>query len=374
MKTLVFARHPSGGIKTYIAYIYGNPVMSDIDVVLVTPATGNAGYFAEKLGEKLVYIESRPSGVGLLKALWSALRKYRPELIHSHGFTAGVLAALPARLLGIKHIVTTHDVFHPSQFNGIKGKIKWWLLATSFAMVDCINPVGEDASANLLEFFPALEHGGRVRAICNGIEVSAFLADGRRNLKREVGLPEESLLAGFFGRFMAQKGFRYLVDLVERWNRDNQQQPLHVACFGWGGFIREEQQSLRQRQLEKYFHFFDNTDDMPAALRGVDVVTMPSRWEACPLLAMEAVTAGAPLIASDCIGNAEVVAGTPALVFRSGCVDAFYRALADFVQNRQAIARRSEAFRQEAARRFDINQTAVKLREVYSSLTKAPRT
>lgn len=373
MKTLVFARHPSGGIKTYIAYIYGSQAMSDIDVVLVTPATGSAEYFSKKFGNKLDYLESDASGVGLLTSLWSALRKHRPELIHSHGFTAGVLATLPARILGIKHIVTTHDVFHQSQFKGIKGKIKRVLLSVNFALVDCINPVGEDARTNLLEFFPKLANSGRVHAIRNGIEVEAFLAGGRRNLKQEISLPDNSLLAGFFGRFMAQKGFRYLVDLVERWNRDGPQRPLHVACFGWGGFIREEQASLRQRQLEKYFHFFDNTDDMPAALRGVDVVTMPSRWEACPLLAMEALTAGAPLIASDCIGNAEVAKGTPAQLFRSGCVDSFQQVLTDFVHNQQAISSRCEAFRPEAAQRFDVNQTAVQLRELYNSLLQAYR-
>lgn len=368
MKVLVFAKHPSGGIKTYISYVYGNAVMQDIEFVLVTPATGNGRYFRDRLGQSLVYAETGSSNRSLIKALWKYSRTHRPDIIHSHGFTAGALAALPAWLLGIRHIITTHDVFDATQFKGLSGALKKYFIGFCFNLAACINPVGEDASNNFLTYFPRLGRKGRVKPIRNGIDVGAFLSSGRRNIRAEVGLRDEVLLAGFFGRFMAQKGFRYLVDLVEQWNHTGQARPLHVACFGWGGFIREEQEALRHRKLDQYFHFFDNTDDMPAALRGVDVVTMPSRWEACPLLAMEAMTAGVPLIASDCIGNAEVVRGTPALTFAAESVDAFKAALVNFVDNEEQVKRGAADFREQAAVQFDVNSTARKLHDLYVAM------
>lgn len=45
---------------------------------------------------------------------------------------------------------------------------------------------------------------------------------------------------------------------------------------------------------------------------------MPSRWVAFGLLAVEALCAGTPLIASDCIGLREVVEDTPAVVVPPG--------------------------------------------------------
>lgn len=368
MKAMVFARHPQGGIKTYCGYMYGNEAMADVQLILLTPITDSADYFRDKLGVRVKHVQAESGNFSLFRTLLQLLMREKPDLLHSHGFTAGILAALPARLLGIRHIVTTHDIFQAAQFRGLKGRFKKWLVGTFLGLADCINPVGEDAKANLLAFYPGLARADKVQAIRNGIDTEAFSSSNRRNLRDELHLNNDQLLLGFFGRFMAQKGFRILVNLVERWNQSGADITLHVACFGWGGFIREEQADLQRRSLTDYFHFFDNTDDMPSALRGVDAVAMPSRWEACPLLAMEALTAGAPLIASDCIGNKEVTLDTPALVFSSESVDAFEERLKEYLEDQANILEKCEAFRLVAVERFDVNRSARQLRDLFDSI------
>lgn len=368
MKALVFARHPQGGIKTYCGYMYGNPAMEDVAFTLLTPVTDSADYFRQKLGSRVNHIQIAGANFSLLRALIKLLVTEKPDILHSHGFTAGILAALPARLLGVKHVVTTHDIFQQSQFRGLKGIMKRLLVGAFLKLADCINPVGDDARENLLSYYPGLGRGEKVRAIRNGIDTRAFLSNGRRDLRGELNLAPDQVLLGFFGRFMAQKGFRILVDLVDRWNQAQSATSLQVACFGWGGFIREEQQDLRSRNLIQYFHFFDNTDDMPSALRGVDAVVMPSRWEACPLLAMEALTAGAPLIASDCIGNKEVTRNTPALVFRSESVESFEEQVQRYLSERPELQVSCEAFRAVAAERYDVNLAAQQLRQLFGAL------
>lgn len=52
---------------------------------------------------------------------------------------------------------------------------------------------------------------------------------------------------------MAQKGFGLLVNALERWNESRPHRPLHVCCFGWGGFIREEQADIKRRGLADFF-------------------------------------------------------------------------------------------------------------------------
>lgn len=368
MNVLVFAKHPQGGIKTYCAYMYGNPALRDIQISLLTPVTDSAVFFREKLGEEIHHVQAGNGNFSLLKHLWRLLVAEKPDILHSHGFTAGILGALPARLLGVRHVVTSHDIFQESQFLGWKGWFKRRVVGALLSLADCINPVGEDARANLVAFYPGIASRDKITPIRNGISVAAFSGSGRRDVRGEAELPQEAVLAGYFGRFMAQKGFRILVDLVDRWNSRPERRPLHVACFGWGGFIREEKRDLQRRNLDQYFHFFDNTDNMLEALRGVDVVVMPSRWEACPLLAMEALTAGAPLIASDCIGNREVTKDTPALVFKSESVEDFDRAMALFINDQDQIVQRAENFREEAAIRFDVDAAAGKLRELYDSM------
>ena len=77
--------------------------------------------------------------------------------------------------------------------------------------------MSHDARDNLLAYLPILKLFKRkVIAIPNGIEVEPFLKAEKRDLRRELGLPRESFLIGFLGRFMSQKGFRYLVDALEQ--------------------------------------------------------------------------------------------------------------------------------------------------------------
>lgn len=367
MNILVVARHPGGGIRTYFRYVYGQDVMSNVSITFLAPKTRAMEVIYQYLNNVREVRETDDSTVSLLMGLIGLLLK-RPNLVHSHGFTAAIITSIPAKLLGIPHIATTHDVFLPGQFTGLKGRLKRWLIGMLLRGCTVINPVGRDAAENMRETYPSLGERNRIAEIRNGIDSSFFMTDQVRNLRAESSIPDSALLAGFFGRFMAQKGFGLLVEAVERMK--DSELPVHVACFGWGGFIREEQAALEARGLTEYFHFFPATDEMPAALRGVDIVVMPSRWEACPLLPMEAMVAGAPVLGSDCIGLQEVIQETPSLLFPKGSVDDLVAQLKHFNAHQSAIKAECVAFRSEAANRFDVRHTAKSLHAIYSRLTQ----
>ncbi|MCD1631304.1 glycosyltransferase family 4 protein [Marinobacter shengliensis] len=372
MRVVVFARHPSGGIRTYFSYVYGDKAQSDNTFSLVTPESESLQALVEPLSNVEIADQSTESLAMLLIALLKQVMKARPGLVHSHGFTAGLVAALPLWLFRIPHVITTHDVFMPGQFQGLLGKLKKRIMASLFSLADVINPVGEDAASNFIDTFPDLGSRGRVKGIRNGIKAESFLVDSVRDLRNEAGIPSDALVLGFFGRFMAQKGFGLLVDAVERLNQEGIGKPVHVCCFGWGGFIREEQADIRSRGMESFFHFFPATDLMAEAIRGVDVVVMPSRWEACPLLPMEVMVSGRPLIASNCIGMKEVVADSPAIIFDAGSLDGLLEKIRLFGANQNAFQLDSDRFRQEAALRFDVSQTSSKLMRLFNDVLTKP--
>ncbi len=367
-QVLVFARHPSGGIRTYFRYVYGDPVMENLLLTLLAPRSDALTSVVEELAHVQDKTVTEDKTRVLFFSLLNLLFKGRFDLIHSHGFTAGLLAALPARILRIPHIVTTHDVFLEGQFPGLKGRVKKWLIGRVLNMATVINPVGEDAKSNLIETYPYLGRKGKVLAVRNGIDARPFLTDEVRPVREEAGVSSEALLVGFFGRFMAQKGFGTLVAAVEQWNRQPGRRPLHVACFGWGGFIREEQAELAKKGLEQYFHFFPATNDMAPALRGVDAVVMPSRWEACPLLPMEAMVAGVPVIGTRCIGLKEVAEDSPVLLFDIDSVEVLLSRLEELEMDPDGLRQAAEQFRSQASERFEVRQTAVDLHAIFDSL------
>ncbi|WP_303286342.1 glycosyltransferase family 4 protein [Marinobacter sp. SS8-8] len=371
MQVVVFARHPGGGIRTYFYYVYGDEALKNHSFRLVSPGSDALQSLVAPLENVSVSSQTSERLIALLVALIREVVTKRPDLVHSHGFTAGLIAALPLWLLRIPHVITTHDVFMPAQFRGRLGQLKKFVMGRLFAMANLVNPVGEDAAENFRATFPALSAKGKVVAVMNGIRTLAFLGDDSRDLRAEASIPENALVVGFFGRFMAQKGFGLLVSALERWNESRPDRPLHVCCFGWGGFIREEQADIERRGLGGFFHFFPATDSMAAAIRGVDAVVMPSKWEACPLLPMEVMVSGRPLIATNCIGMNEVVADSPTLVFSVGSVDGLLEQLERFESAQSEVKAEFDKYRKTAAERFDVSITAFKLKQVFERVLES---
>jgi len=264
--------------------------------------------------------------------------------------------------------MTSHDVINDDQFSGIKGGLKKIGMGTVFSLISKIHSVSYDAQDNLVSFFPGLaKKNGKLLVIPNGIDTDRFLTAEPRNLRLELGLNDDVFLIGFFGRFMKQKGFHYLVEAIEILTKKNLPRKPLVLAFGEGGFIREEKQSIIEKGLESYFRFLPFTPNVAGAIKGLDVVVMPSLWEACPLLPMETLVSGTPLIASNCIGLREVIKDTPSRIVPSGnstaLADIIHKEILDPSKNK------SMSFIEEAAERFCVKKQAAELQKISMNLS-----
>lgn len=367
MRILLVVRHPVGGIRTFLRYIYSQPCFAGLTLDLVAPDEGLQAYLDACLPQgRIRLIPVASSGYRLYRGIRTQLASASYDLVHSHGFSAGIITQFAMPFSRVPHLMTAHDVFLARQFAGWKGQVRKRLISEVFTRMDAIHTVTEEARQNFLGFFPGVDTA-RVHGILHGVDTEYFASGQAADLHRAHGLDPSVPLVGFFGRFMAQKGFRDLVHAMEILVKQERCHPLpKVITFGWGGFIREDYQYLREKGLADFFIQAPATDDMAAALKGVNVVAMPSRWEACGLLAMEALAAGVPLVGTDCVGLNEVLQGSPAKRITPG--DA--RGLADaLVHLLEAPA--GEAFLRyqgEACKRFNIERPARELRQVYDRL------
>jgi len=371
MRILMFALHPEGGIRTFFRYIYGHPVFADTTFTLVAPDRELGQYLAKFLPENRIQLIPAQTGkLRVIRQIQTLVNHNRFDVIHSHGFTSGILTELARTGLAVPHLMTAHDVFLPVQFDHISGKFRQWSMSQIFRRMTAIHTVTEDACQNLLEFFPGIP-SSRVHGILHGVNTPYFRDGVPVDLKQRIELSDEVPLIGFFGRFMGQKGFRMLVDAMDVIVRDSLLPVApHVITFGWNGFIREDYDYLRQKGLGRYFHQHEQTHDVAGMLKAVDLVAMPSRWEACGLLAMEALAAGVPIVGSDCIGLREVLAGSPARPFRAGDTAALQAAIV--TELRQIKQRRGVFldYQSEAVVRFHIDRPARALADLYTSLAE----
>ena len=367
IKVFMVVRWPVGGIRTFLNYVYSQWDDSSLELHFLTPNLPEV----EALKAQLKHVNcvwhttgsDDPSFKEFFNVAQKTISSNEFQLIHAHGFTSAFSIALRLPFLRAKAIFTSHDVLNSSQFAGVAGQLKKVILAFLINRFNVIHSVSHAAQQNLLEMLPLVSKK-KARVILNGVDTERFFAAEPFALKQALNIAPEVTLIGFFGRFMSQKGFKYLVDAVETLERVEPGR-YRVVTFGEGCYIREEKASLELRGIRHLFYFHDFVADTAPYVKGCDIVAMPSLWEACGLVAMEVLSAGIPLIATDCGGLAQVCKNTPAIMVSPANSDQLYHA---FLCVNELCKQDFIDFAPIAKDRFNIKSTTTLFRALYTNL------
>src|SRR5262249_49579640 len=151
-----------------------------------------------------------------------------------------------------------------------------------------------------------------------------------------------------------------------RYNDTPPARPYHVVAFGSGDCEHRYRAAVARVGLAHRVSFRDFVPDVAPVLRQLDLLVMPSLWEAAGILAMEALCLGVPVLGSDCIGLREVLRGTPARLAPPGDADAWAAALRSAIAAPWSAAAR--AYVSTARVRFDVRGPARELELLFDRL------
>ena len=378
-RVLAVVRWPVGGIRTHVLYTYPTLAAAGYRFTFVGPADATfaafAAWAAALPGSEFVGVPVRGPDCRMAPAVRRLLRAGCFDLVHSHGLTAAAHAAVANFPRRAPHVVTVHDALRRDQFPGLRGRVKRAALGRLLRRADAAVPVTHDIRANLLEFLPAVG-GGRCRLVVlpNGIDSERYAGPPppeAAGLRARLGLEPGVPLVGFLGRFMEQKGFLVLLDAVDRLHRSPAPPRFHVVAVGSDDFEREYRAEVRRRGLETRVSMTPFVPDVRPTLCQLDLLVVPSLWEASSLLSMEAMAAGVPVLGTDCIGLREVLRDTPSRVARAADPESLAAELRHALDDpRTAEAR---AFAPAARARFDRRRPAGRLLTLFDELAAARR-
>lgn len=375
---LCVVRWPVGGIRSYMRYVYG--CLSDAwQVTVLAVETQERDALAadvQQFGGELVLCRGERWGdvAALTAAVWRQLRSRRYDVIQSQGFTSASVVTAANWLPAVPHVLTVHGVLEERYLTGWKGRIRRAVANRTIMGADVVYGVGHDILGHLAEQVPGFDPDApRVTAIPTGIAADMYSStpQNRGGFRRRAGVDEDTFLFGFLGRFMPQKGMDLLIDAVAELQKTSAgNAAFRVVAVGSGDYERVYRKQVQEHGLQDYIVFMPFQPGMTEVYHDLDAVIMPSRWEALPLVAAEALCAGVPLVASDCIGLREAVAATPALTFPAGDAAALAacmaRLLADDGQIRAGFVR----FQPQAAQRFDVRETARRAEALFDGMIR----
>ncbi|QLE56087.1 glycosyltransferase family 4 protein [Nostoc sp. TCL26-01] len=178
----------------------------------------------------------------------------------------------------------------------------------------------------------------RIRVIVNGVDLQEF-APGVAN-REKLGLPENVPLALFAGDIRTPRKnldtvLHALVKVPD----------LHLAVVGKpeGSPFPQLAASLG---LTNRVHFLGYRRDVADIMRAVNLFVFPSRYEACTLVLLEALSSGLPVITATATGGAELVTPECGIVLPdSDDADALATALLSLISDRFLMQQMGKAAR-----------------------------
>jgi len=244
----------------------------------------DAGPFAErleKLGYNVTVLDNSRSGIGKLWSLIQVILRVKPDIIHCHNMLAFLYGKLAAMILFNKKTVMSK---HGEAFPGRKfsQKVALYLLRYTEIVV-----VSQAIKEKILRLVKADEN--RITFIQNGIPLPGF--------SQQVKPADKNLVIGTVGRLAKAKRYdvllRCFADVSQKFEN------LKLIIVG-GGPEAERLEELSQKLgLSGSVSFAGEQYDVAPYYKKFDIFAMTSDTEGLPMVMLEAMSYGIPVISTD---------------------------------------------------------------------------
>lgn len=233
-------------------------------------------------------------------AIFYARFKARASVVHIHAIGPSLAAPL-AVLLGMKVIVTHHGQdYRRAKWNGVAKAILRLGERIAVRSARKVIVVSRSLAAQLKTQFP--HQADRIVHIPNGVSVANDEPAG--STLSDFGLTPGSYVLAV-GRLVPEKGFQDLVSAVEALRNTPKARKLVIV-----GDADHQDDFVRRLQAraadDVIFAGRQPRSRVADFYRGAALFVLPSFHEGLPLVALEAIAAGVPIVLSDIDGNRDL--------------------------------------------------------------------
>jgi glycosyltransferase involved in cell wall biosynthesis len=245
------------------------------------PRVRAAAMATQLLGMRTVLRELRRTG-------------WRPDVIHAHVFEAGFPAVLLGRRLSCPVVVSEH--FTAFQRGLVRGA-DLRLARFTFRNADVVCPVSEDLGRGLV----AVEPRGRYRVVPNVVDTAVFHPPGARPA------PGGPLRLLNVAALAEKKRHADLLDALARLRERGTDAVLDLVGDGELAASLRAQAERLGLAGEVRFHGARSPAEVAEHMRAADIFVLPSRFENLPVVLLEAMASGLPVVATGVGGVGEIV-------------------------------------------------------------------
>ena len=295
------------------------------------------------------------------------IRQLRPHVVHTHTAKAGAVGRAAALLAGRRRPVVVHT-FHGHVLRGYFGAIGTAVFRTIETllakMTDVLVAVSPEVRDELVRIGVAPASKFAVVRLGIELEPRVHTNAARDEVRRRLGIGPERFVIGWFGRMTAVKRTPDLVDALAELRKRGIDACLLLVGDGPDRELVEERAA--ERRVARHVFCLGYQEEVSPWYAAIDAFALTSANEGTPVVCIEALAAGRPVVATSVGGVADVVAdGIDGFLVGAGDTNALAERLARDPELRTAFG---EEGRRRALQRYAVRRLVGDVDGLYRSL------
>ena len=378
----LIARLNMGGPALHVAYLTRGlderGYVTTLGAGSLARGEGSMAFVAEELGVEVRSVPQLhrevspvldPVSVGRVARL---IREVRPHILHTHTAKAGAIGRSAAVLAGDARPPVVVHTFHGHVLRGYFDPVRTAVyreVERSLARVTTrLVAVSPEVRDELVEFDVAPAE--KFSVIRLGIDLDSRIVDPGSDgldLRRALGVPEDTFVVGWIGRMTAIK---HLPDLLAAFARLRERGVDARLCLVGDGPDREEvEQRAHELGIARFTLYLGYQRDIAPYYGLFDALLLPSGNEGTPVVAIESLAAGTPVVATRVGGVPDVVAdGVDGFLAGVGDVDGLAAGLERLARDPALRLTMGLAGRERTLPRYRVERLVDDVDELYREL------
>jgi len=276
------------------------------------------------------------------------IKRFRPDIVHTHASKAGLLGRLAAIHENVPVIVHTfhghifHSYFHPLVTKTFLNIEKYLAKRTS-----AIVAISELQKRELSQVFKVADEN-KFEVIPLGLDLRKF-AEGKKEkrskFRSQHNLPENYIVIGIVGRLVPIKNHYLLIDAIQQ-IKSKINRSFELMIVGDGSerenlikYVQEKNLSYRTNPLGSPadVYFTSWIKEMDGAYAAMDIVALSSKNEGTPVSLLEAQAAGKFVVSTNVGGVKDIVHPSAGIIVEDFNVESFANALLKAIESFEKV-------------------------------------
>ena len=292
------------------------------------------------------------------------------KIVHAHGhpYLTSLLSAKLAKSYSKPFVLTQHNTFieYDSIFDKIERLNDLAVGKETLKEADKIIAVS-NATKNYVLSLGAKPN--KVTVLHNGVDLKRFkpMPEKRGEMRRKLGIPQGSIVVLTVRRLVYKNGIDTLIESANIAIKKNSK--IVFLAVGKGPDFNNVQVRIKQLGIEGNFKLtgFVKDEDLPLYYNAADLFVLPSKsGEGLPLVALEAMACGLPVVATNVGGIREIMNNEYGKLVPPNNADLLANAIIEFA-GMDFSSRKSE-LRAMVEQKFSWDANVERLIEIYEEL------